>query len=398
MKVPNKGSRSRRQSGLPGRISHSKLTADKRKDSLSGYKNILAQRVKELRCIYALSKIFKKRALDIDSIIYEAIPVIRKALQYPEITGVRIYLDGKESQTENFSMTRCVQQCPIKAQGMQVGTLDVSYSEQRPERDVVLFLKEEKNLLNYIAQRVGERSHRKSVEQRLVVYQEELRSLTTELALSEERERRKIAQAIHDKIGQVLAIVNIKVEALHAAASNDVLAATLADVRKLLAGVIKDSRSLTYDLSPPILYELGFKAALEWFVERVEEQFGFVVDLDCRLKELPLSMEWRIMLFLAVRELLVNVAKHAKAGTAWISVEKKNHGIAVTVRDDGVGMNVTRFKQGAMSREGFGLFSIQERMKHMGGRFEISSKSNQGTCVMLFVPLALQKSMQRKER
>ena len=242
----------------------------------------------------------------------------------------------------------------------------------------------------------SERNHRRSVEQRLVIYQEELRSLTTELALSEERERRKIAQAIHDKIGQVLAIVNIKIEALLAVTSDNELARTLSDTHELVSEAIKDSRSLTFDLSPPILYELGYKAALEWFVERVEEQFGFIVKLKCRMKELPLSIEWRVMLFLAARELLINAAKHAKAQTAQISVEKKKDGIVVIVKDDGIGMNVARIKQGEASREGFGLFSIQERMKHMGGRFDISSKPNHGTRVTLFVPLQSKKALHER--
>ena len=366
---------------------------DKRKDRLSDGDSTLAKRVKELNCIYTLSKIFKKRALDIDGIIRETIKVMPEAWKYPDITGVRILLNGKESKTKKFVATGWVQQRPIIAHGIQVGEIAVSYSEERPERDEGPFLKEEKDLLNYVAQRLSERSHRRSVEQRLVLYQEELRSLTTELALSEERERRKIAQAIHDKIGQVLAIVNIKIEALLAASSNGELARTLNDIRELIAEVIKDSRSLTFDLSPPILYELGFKAALEWFVERVEEQFGFVVDLNCQIDELPLSIEWRVMLFLAARELLINVAKHAKARTARISVEKKNDGITVTVKDDGIGMDMKRIKQGAASREGFGLFSIQERMKHMGGRFDISSKPKHGTCVILFVPLTEQKNI-----
>jgi two-component system NarL family sensor kinase len=388
--IPSKGSRRRKPPGTPAGKKLPILRADKGKGRPPDLDRILAKRVKELDCIYTLSSIFKKRALDIDSIIRETIKVMPDAWQYPDITGVRILLNGKESKTKKYSPTCRVQQCPIVAHGIQVGELAVSYSEERPERDEGPFLKEERSLLNYIAQRLSERSHRRSVEQRLVLSQKELRSLTTELALSEERERRKIAQAIHDKIGQVMAIVNIKIQALLAATPDAELARILSDIQELISEVIKDSRSLTFDLSPPILYELGFKAALEWFVERVEEQFGFIVHLNCQLRELPLSLEWRVMLFLAARELLINVAKHARAKSAQISVEKKNQAVIVTVRDDGVGMDMTRFKRGAASREGFGLFSIQERMKHMGGRFDISSKPKHGTCVTLLVPLTEQ--------
>ena len=194
MKSPLKDSRTNRSSRIPGKMKLSKPRVNKVRHALSDNPDILKKRIKELNCIYILSRIFKKRALDIDSIIHETIDIMPAAWQYPDITGVFILLDSKEYKTDKFDPDRWVQRCPIITNGVQVGEIVVSYSERRPDRDEGPFLKEERRLLNYIAQRLSERNHRRSVEQRLVIYQEELRSLTTELALSEERERRKIAR------------------------------------------------------------------------------------------------------------------------------------------------------------------------------------------------------------
>jgi signal transduction histidine kinase len=272
-------------------------------------------------------------------------------------------------------------------QGAFVGTITMSYSEKRPEQDEGPFIKEERNLLNVIAQRLGDIIERKHSEQKLLQYQEELRSLATELALSEERERRKIAQALHDRIGQVLSLINIKVGALLESASSKDLVKSLQDIRNLVSDSVAQTRSLTFDLSPPILYELGFEAALEWLAEYIQQQYGVEVSVACREKEIPLSTEWRVTLFKAIRELLVNVGKHAKARTAHVSVEKKQDTIIASVVDTGIGMDPARALRARPAADGFGLFSIRERLGFMGGRVELSSKRGHGTRVALFVPI-----------
>ncbi len=175
--------------------------------------HILAERVKELNCLYTISKIFDRRGLDLDSIIRRTIEVIPAAWQHADVAGVRVRLDKKSFRTDRFRQSRWMQECPIIVQGVPVGSIAVSYCQKRPEQDEGPFLKEERNLLNVIAQRLGDIIERKWSEQKLLRYQEELRSLATELALSEERERRRIAQALHDRIGQVLALINIKIGA-----------------------------------------------------------------------------------------------------------------------------------------------------------------------------------------
>jgi two-component system NarL family sensor kinase len=350
-------------------------------------RRILAERIKELHCLYSISKIFDKKGLTLDDVIRRTIEVVPTAWQYPSIAGARVVLNARDFRTKRFRLGEWMQECPIRVQGASVGTIAVSYSEKRPEQDEGPFLKEERNLLHGIAQRLGDIIERKWSEQKLLRNQEELRSLATELALSEERERRRIAQALHDRIGQVLALINIKVGALLESAGSEDLMKALKEIRDLVSESITETRSLTFDLSPPILYELGFKAALEWLGERIQQQYGVEVEIRCRRKEIPLNIEWRVTLFAAVHELLINVGKHAKSPIAIVTLNKKQGSIVLSVEDRGVGMaspTRARIKPG---KDGFGLFSIRERVSYMGGRVEISSKRGQGTCVTLQVPV-----------
>lgn len=346
-------------------------------------RRILAERLKELDCLYSISKISERKGLTLDGVIRRMVQVIPGAWQYPAVAGGRVMLEGKEYRTRRFVPGPWIQQCPIIVQGAVVGAVAVSYAEKRPERDEGPFLEEERNLINVIAQRLGEVIERKWSERRLVEYQEKLRSLAAELTQSEERERRRIAQALHDRIGQVLALANIKIGALLDASADPKLTRDLAAVRALVAESIAETRSLTYDLSPPILYELGFEAALDWLAEWIEEQYGVVVEIDGH--GVPLSLQWRTTLFSAVRELLVNVAKHSGSKSARVRLRKKGGMIGVSVADTGVGMDPAG--RGKAEPEGFGLFSIRERLGSMGGEVSVTSRRGKGTTVTLSVPV-----------
>lgn len=348
---------------------------------------MLAERVKELNCLYTISRITEKRGLSLEDIIRKIIEVIPTAWRYPEIAGAQITLEGKPFKTPRFEQSRWTQECPIIVRGLPVGTVAVSYREKRPDRDEGPFLKEERHLLNVIAQRLGDVIERKWSEQKLLQYQEELRSLAAELALSEEREKRRIAQALHDRIGQVLALINIKIGALLQSSAVNPFQEELLAIRRLVSDCVAETRSLTFDLSPPILYELGFGTAVEWLAERMQEQYGLEVEISGNQKDLPLSLEWQVTLFAALRELLVNVAKHAGVRSARVVLSRTKSAVVASVEDRGVGMDTAKSMTGKKATDGFGLFSIRERLGFMGGRFELSSRRGKGTRVRLYVPV-----------
>jgi signal transduction histidine kinase len=142
---------------------------------------------------------------------------------------------------------------------------------------------------------------------------------------------------------------------------------------------------LTFDLSSPILHELGLEAAIEWLAERILQKHGIPVEFKNDHHPKPLSTEVSILLYKAVGELLINIVKHAKARKSKVSVQREGRNIRITV-DDGVGSCIPEAGRLGEIR-GFGLFSIQERLRHFGGSLQIQSLPGHGTHMILVAPL-----------
>jgi PAS domain S-box-containing protein len=228
-------------------------------------------------------------------------------------------------------------------------------------------------------------TERRQAEGEIRTYQEQLRSLASELSLTEERERRRLATDLHDHIGQILALAQIKLGALRESASSSNLAAPMDEVRRLIEQTIQYTRSLTFELSPPILYDLGFEAAVEWLAELVQNQHAMHIEVQLDKHPKPMGDEIRVLLFQAVRELLVNVVKHAKANQVLVSIAREGKDIRIQVADDGVGLGIPA--DAPLGGTGFGLFSIRERLKYLGGHLKVESEPGKGTKVTLVVPL-----------
>jgi PAS domain S-box-containing protein len=231
-------------------------------------------------------------------------------------------------------------------------------------------------------------SQRKEAEAQLLSYQEQLRALGTELTLVEERERRRIAAELHDQIGQNLALGKLKVAALEKGATARKLKSELSAVRRLLEVSIRDARSLIFDLSPPVLYELGFPAALEWLAERIGEQYGVPVDFEDRAPGMVLEGDRQVILFQVVRELLVNMGKHSKAGRAKVILANEEGALKIQVNDDGVGFDARQMLESRGRAGGYGLFSMSERLRSLGGRLEVRSMPGKGSQIILALPRA----------
>jgi signal transduction histidine kinase len=208
-----------------------------------------------------------------------------------------------------------------------------------------------------------------------------------EILLIEERERRQLATTLHDQIGQVLALAKIKLGALQAADSAEERRQLADEIRELLAQAITSSRTLTFELSPPILYELGFESAVQALCERFQQKHGLRIEFvtDRTPKTLPDDM--RIILFRAVRELLVNIVKHAQAGSVQVSCQRINNQIILVVADDGIGFEPAATVTPSSGSSGFGLFSNRERLHHLGGEMTIESSPGRGTRVILAAQL-----------
>lgn len=208
-----------------------------------------------------------------------------------------------------------------------------------------------------------------------------LRDLESELMLAEEQERRRVASDLHDGLGQTLALAEMKITQLNPQLPA-ALRGALAEIRALVEEADRATRSLTFRLSPPILHHLGFVAALDWLAEHIAKTYGVPVELRVEGTPEELDDRVRLLLFRAVRELLINVAKHAKAKQAVVTVDQPGGMLRVRVRDDGVA-----FDPAVVGHSGSGLASIRQRLARLGGSTTIDSSPALGTSVTLVVPL-----------
>lgn len=228
-------------------------------------------------------------------------------------------------------------------------------------------------------------TERRQAEERLLLYQARLRSLASDLASVQEEERRRIALGLHDRIAQVLSASKMMMGTV--SASDAGLAEPLEAVRRMIDQAIQEIRALTFELSPPILHELGLEPALDWLAEQFQQRHGLRVTFEDDREKKPLATSVRDLLFRAVQELLANVVKHAHAYSARVSVRREGEEIRIEVADDGAGIDVSQDDLPAGRDEGFGLFNIRERLTHVGGRLQIHSELGQGTRVVLTAPL-----------
>ncbi len=229
---------------------------------------------------------------------------------------------------------------------------------------------------------------RRKAEEKLLDYQKQLRSLASQLSLTEERERHRIATELHDRISQSLVISKTNLELLRESTSSEGFAKTLDEVCNSLDETIQNTRLLTSDLSSPILYELGFEAAVaEWLAEQIQEKHGIASEFEDDGQPKPLDDDICALLFRMVRELLINIVKHAQAHKVKVSIRKVDSEVCVGVEDDGVGFNPSGIVSMPTEAGGFGLFSIRERLEQLGGHLEIKSKPGHGTRVTVMAPL-----------
>jgi len=229
-------------------------------------------------------------------------------------------------------------------------------------------------------------TERRKAEEALSKSESQLRAVSLELSFIEERERKRLALYLHDEIGQSLVLLRMKFGSLTGIWGSKSRKQDIQQIRDLLEKVIDQTRALTFELSPPVLYQLGLEAAIEWAAERISQDYGieFKFNDDGMIK--PLSADIKALMFRCVRELMMNIVKHAKARKMTVSLTRREERVFVVMEDDGVGFDVSLL-EGQLKRVGFGLFSVRERLGAVGGAYEFQSEPGRGTRITLSVPL-----------
>ena len=214
----------------------------------------------------------------------------------------------------------------------------------------------------------------------------QLQSLASQISFVEERERRKIATDLHDRIGHGLAACRMLLTATQKNTRDQETAAQLDQAKDLLAQTIEDTRSLTFEISPPILYSIGLEAALEWLVEQFAKQYNVTFFFHDDKQAKPVGEDVRGILFRAVRELLFNVVKHARAKSARVSIKRSDGNVQIDVEDDGIGFDEAEATHGRSNQ--YCLLNIRERLEYLGGTFVHHPTSADGTHISLTLPLS----------
>jgi signal transduction histidine kinase len=236
-------------------------------------------------------------------------------------------------------------------------------------------------LVGQIESRVAERTAQ--LEQAVLDQKrlrQELRHSASEATLAEDRERRKLAVDLHDGLGQLLTVASMRLGMLRDSVQNSTLVSEVQAIEGVISEADERASSLSFELSPPILHEVGLAAAAQSLAEDIEFRFGLNVTVEDDVHRRVLDEASRITLFRALRELLLNVTKHAQADKAHVRLWREGGFMNITVEDEGVG-----FDSGTVTT-GYGLFSIRERVNHLGGSMQIESKPGEGTRICLMTP------------
>ncbi len=231
-----------------------------------------------------------------------------------------------------------------------------------------------------LEQRVGERT------QELVRSQQRLRELATELTLTEQRERKRLAGELHDYLAQLLVLMRMKIRQAAPRVPDDKATSLLKEADQAITDSLNYTRSLVAELAPPALQEFGLVEGFGWLAEQMKTH-GLTVSIEGCLQRIMLPDDQAVLVFQSVRELLFNVLKHAGTGEAEIAVKADEEGeLTVTISDRGLGFDLADLSDRSEERKRFGLFSVRERMEAMGGRLVIESQPQQGTRAQLIVP------------
>ena len=216
---------------------------------------------------------------------------------------------------------------------------------------------------------------------------QQLARLTTELTISEQRERRRLADLLHDHLQQLLAgaRLNLDMAAQEYKPSQD---SSLVSAYELVSQSLETSRTLSAELSPPVLFMHGLAEAFHWLARWMEKTHKLHVHLHADPKAEPAQEELKILLFQSVRELLFNVVKHAGTNAARVKLQQIDQHSVIVVSDKGIGFDPQGlWENDRAADKSYGLFNIRERLLVLGGDFDIQSRPGAGTTVRISAPL-----------
>jgi signal transduction histidine kinase len=215
--------------------------------------------------------------------------------------------------------------------------------------------------------------------------------LLHKLISAQEQERKRIARELHDDTSQALAALVVALDmAAMTSASEGELKTKLASMKTLAVSLLDNVRRMIFDLRPTVLDDLGLLSALRWYAEERLRPLGVRVRVEISGAERRLPAQVETALFRVVQEAVTNIAKHAEAENAVLSIDFGDSAILIEIEDDGKGFDVQAFARSTDKGRGLGLLGMRERITLLGGSISIDSEPGGGTRLKIEVPLPLE--------
>ena len=355
----------------------------------------LRERIKELTCLYRISKLAEQQKLSRAQFIEKLLQFVPKSWQYPSAARARIKIYGEEYSSLGFVQTPWIQTADIIGAGKVIGSLEICYRKKCPEADEGPFLIEERKLIATIGKHIGDVVTSKEAQETLLRQQKLLeasqaavRSFSAKILAAREEERKNIANTLHDELGSIAVLLGSK---LKVAEENAVkgdgaeIIGILTDIRMSFVKSIEGIKQLAKDLRPPNFEALGLAGALEDLTVQLADDSGIPIHLKIDPHEAnALEAELAITLYRIAQEAINNAIEHSGASGIFVRLVRRGENVRLTIRDDGKGFLPA--SAGIWTKTG--LQGIHERCAHLDGTVSIDSLPGKGTEISVLVPLA----------
>lgn len=343
----------------------------------------LGERVKELNCLYAIYHLSEKRDISVEEILAGACELIPPAWQYPEITCGRITYLGRVFESRGCRETLWRQAAPIFVQGARAGLVEVFYLEEMPDIDEGPFLKEERSLINAMAEQLALLIERVLTEEALRDSERKLHALSQQVIAAQEAERARLSRELHDDLGHQLAALRLELDWLIKKHSSAPASQDLAAIMDMVSTATAQLRRICKGIRPMIPDYMGLGLAMEALVEDFRAHSGANIELDIRPVECAaFDPDIAINLYRILQETLTNIARHASANRVVIRLGESHGVLALDVEDDGVGMDAPD----SAGAQGLGIAGMRERAALCGGSVGIESRPGRGVRVQVRIP------------
>jgi PAS domain S-box-containing protein len=227
-----------------------------------------------------------------------------------------------------------------------------------------------------------------SLEEQVIHRTSQVRQLAKALSFAEQKERQRLSVILHEDLQQTLFSIKTRFDILTSELPDITQQAQIdiSDLKKITARALEASKILALEFNPPVLKNEGLDAALKWLAHHMEKRYKLKVDVCIKDGFTIVPNEERVLLVQLVRELLHNVAKHAKTDRACVTAVCRENHLNIEVEDTGIGFDVREQMNGVINENHMGLFSIEEKLRLLGGTLGIQSTPGQGTKVTILFP------------